>query len=97
MGTEIDPEGLELDALLSTADFRDARVAEIGSGSGRLTRRYAQAARLVAGVESSADVLGTAARDRPRELSGLTYLRGAAPNLPFRGDAFDVVLFGWSL
>ena len=39
MGSELDPKGVETRAVLSAADFRDARVLEIGCGDGRVTFR----------------------------------------------------------
>ena len=37
MATEVDPAGIMPGAILKTADFREARVLEIGAGDGRLT------------------------------------------------------------
>lgn len=87
MATDIDPEGRETHELFSAADFRGARVLEIGCGAGRLMRRYANVARLAVGVDSALDSLP------PR----LACVQAGAFALPFTGGFFDVVLFGWSL
>jgi ubiquinone/menaquinone biosynthesis C-methylase UbiE len=98
MATEIDPEGREIEALRGAADFRDARVLEIGCGAGRLIRRYADASRFVAGVDTAAESLAAArseAADVRTRQAG--YVQAAAFPLPFVDRAFDVVVYGWSL
>jgi ubiquinone/menaquinone biosynthesis C-methylase UbiE len=85
--TEIDPEGRETQELFAAADFRGARVLEIGCGAGRLMRRYAGVARSAVGVDSAVDTL-------PRELP---CLQAGATALPFADGSFEVVVFGWSL
>ena len=98
MATEIDPEGREVAALLAAATFTGSRVLEIGCGSGRLTRRYATGVRLAIGIDSALDALTTAARECPTDLSNrVAFVHSGAATLPFSADAFDVVLFAWSL
>jgi ubiquinone/menaquinone biosynthesis C-methylase UbiE len=98
MIADIDPEGVETTALFAAADFRDARVLEIGCGGGRLTRRYVSATERVIGIDSSADSVIAAHRDRPRDLlRRLVYVRASGSELPIAGSQFDVVVFGWSL
>lgn len=87
MATDIDPEGRETQQLFAAANFRGARVLEIGCGSGRLMRRYVHVARLAVGVDSALDAL-------PRDLA---CMQAGASALPFPDQAFEVVIFGWSL
>jgi ubiquinone/menaquinone biosynthesis C-methylase UbiE len=99
VATIIDSEGQEPKALFDAAPFAGARVLEIGSGNGRLALRYADVARSVVGLESSAADIATAAptcaassaRDR------LRFVRGSGVTLPFGAATFDIALFGWSL
>jgi hypothetical protein len=37
LATEVDPAGVMPRAILKAANFRDARVLEVGAGDGRLT------------------------------------------------------------
>jgi ubiquinone/menaquinone biosynthesis C-methylase UbiE len=87
MATDIDPEGRETQELFAAAEFRGARVLEIGCGAGRLMRRYADVARLAVGVDSALEGL-------PRQLS---CAQASASALPFPDRAFELVIFGWSL
>ena len=87
MATDIDPEGRETQELIAAADFHGARVLEIGCGSGRLMRRYADVARSVIGVDADSGSL-------PREFG---CAQAAAFALPFVDRSFEVVVFGWSL
>jgi ubiquinone/menaquinone biosynthesis C-methylase UbiE len=98
MAMDVDPEGRETQALFAAAGFRDARVLEIGCGGGRLTRRYASSVRSAVGVDSALEGLVTAKHECPADLTRrLAFVQTGARALPFRGAAFDVVLFGWSL
>jgi len=47
----VDPEGHETRALHSLIDFSDRDVMEIGAGDGRMTWRYADAARSVTALD----------------------------------------------
>lgn len=98
MGMDIDPEGRETQALFAVADFREARVLEIGCGAGRLTRRYASVVRSAVGLDSALESLVTARRECPADLTHrLALVQTGAPALPFADTTFDVVVFGWSL
>ena len=98
MAADIDPEGREIAALFGAADFNGARILEIGCGAGRLTRRYASAARLVAAIDTDEDALASARRATPEDLARhVTFLRSGAVPLPFAGGVFEIVVFGWSL
>jgi SAM-dependent methyltransferase len=98
MAIEIDPDGAETRALHAAARFAGARVLEIGSGDGRLTRRYAGVPHLVVGVEPdrhavAAALAGGQAPDRSR----VSFVVGNGLALPFRQAAFDLALFASSL
>lgn len=80
------------------ASLGNARVLEIGCGDGRLVFRYAEPAALVVGIEPAIEPLATAARACPPALRGrVAFAKADAAELPFRREAFDVALFGWSL
>jgi len=52
MATEVDPAGVMPREILKAADFRDARVLEVGAGKGRLTFQYAAEPRCVVGIDT---------------------------------------------
>ena len=88
----------EVAALLAAATFTGRRVLEIGCGSGRLTQRYATSVRRAIGIDSDLDALTMATRECPTALTErVAFVHSGAATLPFRGDAFDLVLFAWSL
>ena len=98
MSTEIDPEGQETNALFAAANFRGARVLEVGCGAGRLTRRYAAVVRYAAGVDPALEELTTAKRDWQADRTRRpAFAQAGASALPFAAEAFDIVVFGWSL
>ncbi len=97
-GRVFDPDSVELRELRAAADFRGARVLEIGVGGGRLSSRYAAQAAQVVGVDLSASSVSAAHRSRPVNLEGRVHFHQAnALHLPFRGGTFDIALLGWSL
>lgn len=96
MGVEIDRHGVELSALVAVVDFRGACVLEVGCGDGRLARRYAHMSRLVVGVDLDIERLNAAVFNSAA-VTSLSFVGGCSAPLPFRDDAFDVALFGWSL
>jgi SAM-dependent methyltransferase len=100
MTIRADPEEHEIRALLDFVDIDGRRVLEIGSGDGRLTRRYAGRAAHVTAVEPFASAVARAEDNLPPELARRVVLRRAA----FRefaaetaASAFDVAIFSWSL
>ena len=96
MGVEIDRHGHELTALLKAADFRGTRILEVGCGDGRLARRYAHLSPAIVGLDTDMERLAAAAFSSTA-MASLHFVRGASVPLPFRDDAFGMVLFGWSL
>jgi ubiquinone/menaquinone biosynthesis C-methylase UbiE len=98
MGSELDPKGAEPRAILSAADFRKARVLEIGSGDGRLTFRYAGESRSVVGIESKESNLAQAVNSCPENLrERVRFVCASAARLPFRDERFEIVLFALAL
>jgi ubiquinone/menaquinone biosynthesis C-methylase UbiE len=78
----------EWSRLSRVADFRGARVLEIGCGDGRIARRWGPVAALAVGIDPNSAVL----RDAP-----LLAARGTSLALPFAKHRFDIALLGWSL
>ena len=97
MTVQTDPEATETKYLHSFANFEGKRVLEIGCGDGRLTWRYAAAARFVTGVDLNADELRLAMIDRPFDLAQKVMLaRADSVHLPFAAQNFDLAIFAWS-
>jgi ubiquinone/menaquinone biosynthesis C-methylase UbiE len=93
MPIELDPAGREPLAILNAAEFRGARVLELGCGDGRLTSRYAEAAGSVFGIDTNEQEIRSA-----MSLPGNTRLLCASGTaLPFCAKEFDIVLFASSL
>lgn len=89
-----DPEGYEIRALADAVSFAGCRVLEIGCGEGRLTARYAPAARTVIAIDPDADAVAALAAEKMPNVDarvlGVEQLDGA-------GASADIVLFAWSL
>lgn len=99
---ELDPEGQELKALARHVDLRGRRVLEIGSGDGRLTRRYATLPALLVCRDPDEQAVRAARGTVPAVWAA----RGTVPAalgvarvqaLDLASEAFDTVLFSWSL
>jgi ubiquinone/menaquinone biosynthesis C-methylase UbiE len=98
MASQLDPAGAEPQAILAAADFSGARVLEIGSGNGRLTFRFAPAARSVIGVDPKHADLVSAVRDCPVPLRPrVLFACASAIALPFRDASFDIALLASAL
>jgi len=93
-----DPEGIETAHLRDFAPLTGARVLEVGCGDGRLTWRYAAAARRVVGIDPDAEELSIAFRKRlPHLRSTVILTQAQAEALPFPRETFDVAVLAWSL
>jgi ubiquinone/menaquinone biosynthesis C-methylase UbiE len=93
-----DPEGIETAHLRDFAPLTGARVLEVGCGDGRLTWRYAEAARRVTGIDPDAEELAIASCECPPHLcSRVTLTQAQAGALPFPRESFDVAVLAWSL
>ena len=98
MPTEVDPAGVEPGAILQSADFRSARVLEVGAGDGRLTFRYAAEPRSVLGIDTKESEIRLAAKGPCVELRGhVQFLCASATALPFSAQEFEIVLLASSL
>jgi 2-polyprenyl-3-methyl-5-hydroxy-6-metoxy-1,4-benzoquinol methylase len=94
----LDPEGAHLAALRRVADFRSARVLEMGCGDGRLTVGIAADASRVFSFDADATSVAEARRSLPAELRDrVTYRVASAQELEIEPGAFDLVVFSWSL
>ena len=93
-----DPEGLETLLLNQSASLTGKRVLEIGCGDGRLTWRFAHAAKLVHAIDPNHEELLRARESCPAELQSMVFFtRGSSIHLPFPLDTFDRTILSWSL
>lgn len=98
MPSERDPQGREAQVLLAVADFKNARVLEVGCGDGWLTFRYAQVPSFVVGIDTKTDDVLQAEMSWPPALRcRKKFIQASAPTLPFRDGTFDIALFASSL
>ena len=94
----MDPASTEPGRILEAVGFANARVLEIGAADGRLTFRYARAARLVVGIDTKHPETLTASRNCPLDLRARIRLaRASATALPFPAAVFDIAIFASSL
>ena len=93
-----DPEGNETDWVHEFLDFRGRRVLEVGAGEGRLTWRFADAARFTASIDVDSERLYFAPRECPPDLRGkVAWALAEAEHLPFANETFDAAVLAWSI
>jgi ubiquinone/menaquinone biosynthesis C-methylase UbiE len=100
MSIRADPEENEIHALLDLVDLTGKRVLEIGSGTGRLTWRYAGKAARVTAVEPSAQSIAIARQDIPPNLKERVEFHQVGFEefaLASDADQFDTAILSWSL
>ena len=97
MTWRIDPEGAETCVLGELVSLDDLRVLELGCGDGRLTFRYARAAKSVLAIDLDAQRIEKAHENLPPELAGtVTFAVASAEAVVAPHRSFDVALFSWS-
>jgi ubiquinone/menaquinone biosynthesis C-methylase UbiE len=97
MTHEKDPERIEASRLHEYAEFPGQRVLEVGCGDGRLTWRYADGARRVAGIDLDRDALRVAVIERSADLASVvTFTQADSTRLPFAGETYEIAIFAWS-
>ena len=91
-------QGEDLDMLAAVVRERpNARVLDLGSGSGHVTFHAAPHAREVVAYDLSSDMLAVVARAaQERGFANVTTRQGFAEALPFADASFDVVLTRYS-
>jgi 2-polyprenyl-3-methyl-5-hydroxy-6-metoxy-1,4-benzoquinol methylase len=96
MPVRIDPEEREIAALSAMVPaWAGLSVLEVGCGDGRLTRRYAHAARSVLAIDPDHANIAALRADPPR---GPVDARAIAfDRLDVFDRRFDIVLLSWSL
>lgn len=98
MAWRIDPEGAETDGLAQLAPVDGLRVLELGCGDGRLTFRYAHAAKSVLAVDPDAERIEDARAALPPALADtVTFAAVGAAEVEAPSASFDLALFSSSL
>lgn len=100
MTIRIDPEKNEIRALFDLVDFSGKHVMEIGSGDGRLTWRYAEAAAHVTAIEPFEDAIRRAIASQPERLRDrvkLEHIGFANFAAGHKSETFDIAILSWSL
>ncbi len=98
MSDETDIEQAEIRALTNAVEWVGKAVLEVGSGDGRLARRFEQLGSMVTGVDPDESLVNNAVENSGTpNRSPIAYCVGDGRRLPFRPEKFDVVVFGWSL
>ena len=95
-----DPENNEIRALFDLVDFSGKHVLEIGCGDGRLTRRYAEAAAHVTGIDPFEEAIGRANANLPSRLHDQVEFHHTAFDdfaAAHKPGTFDLAIFSWSL
>lgn len=94
----VDPEQTHLRVLRGLADFRGARVLEVGAGEGRLTTGFAGEAASVLAIDPDADSIAEAEQALAADLrEKVTFRVASAGEVEVPKSSFDLVLFSWSL
>ena len=77
---------------------RDARVLEVGTGTGRLALGYARRARSVLAIDPDAGALAGAEREAARRgLANIRFAAITAQELAVGRERFDLAVLAWAL
>ncbi|HEY6875743.1 MAG TPA: class I SAM-dependent methyltransferase [Candidatus Dormibacteraeota bacterium] len=88
----------ELRAWGGTRLIRGKRVLDVGCGDGRFAVGLAPLAASVQGLDPDPDAISAARRNaREAGIRNVRFEVGAAQQLPYADEAFDVVILSWAL
>ena len=95
----LDPEGNESYALFKLPiAWTDASVLEIGSGDGRLTRRYAEKVSHITALEPDEEKHKAALANRPVHLKKIKFINQGLDEFARQNkEKFDLAILSWSL
>jgi ubiquinone/menaquinone biosynthesis C-methylase UbiE len=93
-----DPQGTETHYLHQLGRLEGARVLEVGCGEGRLTWRYAQAARSIVAIDPNRERLVAAPQACPPEWrERVHFVQADAERPALRHGEFDRAILAWTL
>jgi ubiquinone/menaquinone biosynthesis C-methylase UbiE len=94
----LDPEENESRVVHELVDFRDKAVLEVGSGDGRLTWRFANAAVAVLAIDPNEARIEIARRSQEQtRRSNVTFRVADVTTVDLPKETFDVALLSWSI
>jgi len=88
----------EIELAAYGLDLRGLRVADIGTGEGRLALGAARRASSVLAIDPDRSALARGRREAKRlGVRNITFREGAAQSLELRDESFEVVILSWTL
>ncbi len=98
MAVRIDPDGVETGILHELVDFQGKDVLEVGCGDGRMTWRFADAAKSVFAIDPAEPLVAMARGRTPPSLrSSVAFEVADVATLDLPTAAYDVAVIAWSL
>jgi ubiquinone/menaquinone biosynthesis C-methylase UbiE len=92
-----DVDGNLLPAILKRATLEDARLLDIGSGTGRIPLLSHRLAGRVTALDFSLAMLEESARQRELQVGHWDLVQGDMAKLPFLTSSFDLVFAAWAI
>lgn len=92
-----DVEGNLLRELERIADFREKRVLDLGTGTGRIPLMLHQKASRIIGLDLHDAMLREQAAQKTRVSGDWDLMQGDMHTIPFQGNTVDIVIAGWAL